>query len=76
MIKSRLPPADISLTIPGLGPCTNNPDRTLHLNSQQPVTVLVHGCRGSTGNFPRTGRGSWHFMASRVRVSITMTATA
>ena len=49
--QSRLPPADISLTIPGLGPCTNNPDRTLHLNSQQPVTVLVHGCRGSTGNF-------------------------
>lgn len=49
--QSRLPPADISVTIPGLGPCTNNPDRTLHLNSQQPVTVLVHGCRGSTGNF-------------------------
>jgi len=49
--QSRLPPADISLTIPGLGPCTNNPDRTLHLNAQQPVTVLVHGCRGSTGNF-------------------------
>lgn len=49
--QSRLPPADLSLTIPGLGPCTNNPDRTLHLNSQQPVTVLVHGCRGSTGNF-------------------------
>jgi hypothetical protein len=49
--QSRLHPADLSLTIPGLGPCTNNPDRTLHLNSQQPVTVLVHGCRGSTGNF-------------------------
>lgn len=49
--QSRLPPSDLKLTIPGLGPCTNNPDRTLHLNSQQPVTVLVHGCRGSTGNF-------------------------
>ena len=49
--QSKLPPADISLSIPGLGPCTDNPDRTLHLNSQQPVTVLVHGCRGSTGNF-------------------------
>lgn len=49
--QSRLPPADISLTIPGLGPCTDNPNRTLHLNSRQPVTVLVHGCRGSTGNF-------------------------
>ena len=49
--QSRLPTSDINLTIPGLGPGTNNPDRTLHLNSQQPVTVLVHGCRGSTGNF-------------------------
>jgi hypothetical protein len=49
--QSRLPPADLSLTIPGLGPCTNNPDRSVHLNSHQPVTVLVHGCRGSTGNF-------------------------
>ena len=49
--QSRLPPSDLKLTISGLGPCTNNPDRTLHLNSQQPVTVLVHGCRGSTGNF-------------------------
>ena len=49
--QSKLPPANVSLSIPGLGPCTNNPDRTLHLNSQQPVTVLVHGCRGSTGNF-------------------------
>lgn len=49
--QSRLPPADLSLNIPGLGPCTNNPDRTLHLNSNQPVTILVHGCKGSTGNF-------------------------
>jgi Palmitoyl protein thioesterase len=49
--QSRLPPSDLNLTIPGLGPCTNNPDRTLHLNSREPVTVLVHGCRGSTGNF-------------------------
>ncbi|KXS31936.1 MAG: hypothetical protein AWT59_1940 [Candidatus Gallionella acididurans] len=47
----RLPPADISLDIPGLGPCTDNPDRTLHLNSSQPVNVLVHGCFGSSGQF-------------------------
>jgi hypothetical protein len=49
--KTRLPPADVSLSIPGLGPCTDNPDRTLHLNSHQPVTVLVHGCFGSSGRF-------------------------
>lgn len=49
--ESRLPPADVSLNIPGLGPCTDNPDRSLHLNSRQPVTVLVHGCYGSSGQF-------------------------
>ena len=49
--KAQLPPADVSLSIPGLGPCTDNPDRTLHLNSQQPVTLLVHGCFGSSGRF-------------------------
>ena len=49
--QSRLPPPDITLNIPGLGPCTDNPDRSLHLDAQQPVTVLVHGCYGSSGEF-------------------------
>ncbi len=49
--QSKLPPADIALNIPGLGPCTDNPDRSLNLNSRQPVTVLVHGCFGSSGLF-------------------------
>jgi pimeloyl-ACP methyl ester carboxylesterase len=49
--QSKLPPADVSLNIPGLGPCTDNPDRSLRLNSRQPVTVLVHGCYGSSGQF-------------------------
>lgn len=47
----RLPPADVALNIPGLGPCTDNPDRTLRLDSRQPVTVLTHGCFGSSGQF-------------------------
>jgi pimeloyl-ACP methyl ester carboxylesterase len=47
----RLPSPDISVNIPGLGPCTDAPDRRLHLNSNQPVTVLVHGCKGSAGRF-------------------------
>lgn len=47
----QLPLANVSLNIPGLGPCTDNPDRTLQLNAQQPVTVLVHGCFGSSGLF-------------------------
>jgi Putative serine esterase (DUF676) len=49
--ESRLPSADIAVLIPGLGPCTDNTDRTLRLNSKHPVTVLVHGCFGSSGMF-------------------------
>lgn len=47
----RLPPPDTTLAIAGLGPCTDNPDRRLHLDARQPVTVLVHGCYGSSGQF-------------------------
>ena len=47
----RLPPPNAALTVPGLGPCTDSPDPTLHLNTNQPVTVLVHGCNGSAGRF-------------------------
>ena len=49
--QGRLPAADVSLNIAGLGPCTDSPDRTLRLNSKEPVSVLVHGCFGSTGQF-------------------------
>ncbi|MBX3621328.1 MAG: alpha/beta hydrolase [Rhizobacter sp.] len=48
---ASLPPPDVALQIPGLGPCTDNPDRTLRLNSHEPVHVLVHGCYGSSGRF-------------------------
>lgn len=47
----NLPVPDIALNIPGLGPCTDSPDRTVQLHSQLPVTVLVHGCFGSAGLF-------------------------
>ena len=47
----RLPTADVTLAISGLGPCTDNPDRSLRLDSSQPVNVLVHGCFGSSGQF-------------------------
>ena len=49
--QGRLPAADVSLNIAGLGPCTDSPDRTLRLNSREPINVLVHGCFGSTGQF-------------------------
>ena len=47
----RLPTADVTLAIPGLGPCTDSSDRSLRLDSSQPVNVLVHGCFGSSGQF-------------------------
>lgn len=47
----KLPPANVTLKIPGLTPCTDNPDHSLHLDSTQPVHVLVHGCFGSSGQF-------------------------
>jgi len=54
--RGKLPPPDMTLNIPGLSPCTDNADRTLHLNSSQPVTVLVHGCYGSAGLFRALGQ--------------------
>jgi pimeloyl-ACP methyl ester carboxylesterase len=47
----RLPRPDVALNVPHLRPCTDAPDRTLHLNANHPVTVLVHGCKGSAGRF-------------------------
>ena len=47
----RLPPPDTTLKLRGLDPCTDSPDRSLQLNSSQPVNVLVHGCFGSSGQF-------------------------
>jgi pimeloyl-ACP methyl ester carboxylesterase len=46
-----LPPPNATLNVPDLGPCTDSPDRALHLNTGHPVTVLVHGCNGSAGRF-------------------------
>lgn len=42
---------DIHVRIDGLGPCNGAADRTLHLDSRQPLNILVHGCRGSAGRF-------------------------
>lgn len=46
-----LPPPDTTAQIAGLGPCTDDPDRTLRLKTGQPINILVHGCFGSSGNF-------------------------
>jgi len=47
----RLPPPSVTVNIPGLGPCTDNPDRSLRFDASQPINVLVHGCFGSSGQF-------------------------
>jgi len=49
--RGAMSPADIHLNIAGLGPCTDNAERSLQLDSKQPVHVLVHGCFGSSGRF-------------------------
>jgi hypothetical protein len=49
--QSKIAAPDLTVTIPGLGSCTDSANRTLHLNSQEPVIVMVHGCRGSAGRF-------------------------
>ena len=47
----QLPRPNITLEIPGLGPCTDSPDRNLRFDSSQPLNILVHGCFGSSGQF-------------------------
>jgi len=44
---TNLPQPDVSANISGLSPCTSSADTTIHLNSNEPVTVIVHGCFGS-----------------------------
>lgn len=46
----KLPRPDRAVDIAGLGPCTDSPDRQLHVNSEEPIIVLVHGWRGSAGS--------------------------
>jgi pimeloyl-ACP methyl ester carboxylesterase len=46
-----LPATNMTVDIPSLTPCTDNPDHRLHLKLGQPVDVLVHGCFGSSGQF-------------------------
>lgn len=49
--QGSLPAANVALTIPGLGPCTDSPDRTLRIDADQPINIMVHGCFGSSGEF-------------------------
>ena len=47
----NLPEPDFSANITGLSSCTNSHDKTIRLNSNEPVIVIVHGCFGSAALF-------------------------
>ncbi len=47
----NLPPTNLALKIPGLTPCSDNPNHSIHVSVSEPVNVLVHGCFGSSGQF-------------------------
>lgn len=47
----QLPLPNTQVQIPNLGACTDAQDRTLKFNSDEPITILVHGCNGSAGRF-------------------------
>ncbi len=49
--NSNLPTPDLALKIPGISSCTTEPDSTIYLNSNEPVTIIVHGCSSSAGRF-------------------------
>ena len=47
----HLPNPDVTVQIASLSNCTHPDSDELHLNSQEPVTVIVHGCFSSAGRF-------------------------
>ena len=49
--RAYLPAPNLSLQIPGLSPCNTSPDSTIRLNSNEPVNIIVHGCKSSAGLF-------------------------
>jgi hypothetical protein len=51
IVSDNLPNPDISVEIPGLSNCTTSSDATLHINSRDPVNIIVHGCFGSAARF-------------------------
>jgi len=49
--SSNLPTPDLIITVPGLSPCTTSTDPALYLNSKEPVTIIIHGCKASAYRF-------------------------
>lgn len=48
--QSMLTP-DMKVSIEGLGPCYDDVNYPIEINSKEPVTILVHGCSASDGEF-------------------------
>jgi hypothetical protein len=49
--NETLPTSNVTVNIPGLGPCSDSENRTLRLEPNSPLHILVHGCFGSSGQF-------------------------
>ena len=49
--KSKLSAPNITVSIPNLSSCTDSSDKAISIDSNSPLTVLVHGCNGSAGRF-------------------------
>ena len=49
--QNKLPKPDIEIEIPSLKSCTYTEDKSIRLNSTEPVVVIVHGCFSSAGRF-------------------------
>jgi len=51
LYSEQLPIPNTHIQVAGLSACTDSKDKTIHFNSNQPMTILVHGCNGSAGRF-------------------------
>lgn len=49
--RANLPIPEVNVSIPNLSSCTDADDKSLHIDPNSPLTVLVHGCNGSAGRF-------------------------
>jgi hypothetical protein len=47
----QYPGANLAVNIANLSHCEDSEDKTLHLNTDEAITVIVHGCFSSAGRF-------------------------
>lgn len=48
---SQLPIPNSSIKVSGLSPCTTAKDATIHLNTNSPINIIIHGCYSSAARF-------------------------